>query len=144
SEDGKPVRVAKSAGLSVKETSPDRVAFTLDFELEGPGARKMTCSYAIDANGVTCEQSASAGDRFAFPLLGNDGAKDTTVKVADGSLNVSRQGGSMMIHVIAPHGIKLQPTGPRVPTHNGYVQAYVAPLPQDAGSVQYLMTLSPK
>lgn len=132
-----PQRAVTEAKLAV-EPAKDRAVFSIEYVLDGPGAREVLARYTISADGVSCEQSAGGGERrFVFPLLVNDAVRDTKIDIVDGGFTVSRVGGTLRVKTQK----KVSLAGPRIATHNGYVQAAIV----DCGdeTVRWHATLEP-
>jgi len=146
----------KDASLKVTENSPQRVAFTIHYELSN--ARAVEEDYSISADGVEGatrilgEPPAKA--RFVFPALVNDGARDTDVVIDRQGVQITRKGaplyksgvenpgGKMTVELVAPAGLQLSRTGPQLVTHNGYVQAISADLPSGTKEIRWKLKLA--
>ena len=151
--EAKPQRVVKKADLEIAQ-STDRAVFTIKYQLEGPGARDVEERYRVSSDGVECIQlvgdtkppSSAAPRQFAFPVLMNDGARDTRVDIEeDGkALRIARAGGILRFRSLQPLEVSLALTGPRIPTHNGYVQAATGSRAPAANDVaRWHVTLEP-
>jgi hypothetical protein len=137
-----------NAQLRVSEESPQRVQFSVAYEPQGAGALPVREDYLVTADGVEgTTQVSSNGSaiaaRVVFPALVNDGANDTQVKLETNHLSIRRDGGELDWQIIEPAGLTLKFEGPRIPTHNGYVQAAVADLPANTWEVKWRLTLQP-
>src|SRR5258705_345057 len=105
--------------------------------------------YTVSADGVE-GATRILGDakimatRIVFPALVNDGANDTKVTLDADRLEIERDGGALTWEVTSPPGLKLQIDGPRIPTHNGYVQAVHADLPTDGREAKWRIKLQGK
>ena len=141
----RPQRVIQQAGLEVG-MAPDRVSLTIAYELDGPDARDVEERYVLSGDGVRYTQvlgeSQAAPHRAVFPVLVNDGARETQVEVLQGeALQITRGGGVLRLESLDKNPPKLQLDGPRIPTHNGYVRAAVAPA--TGQEVNWRITLEP-
>jgi hypothetical protein len=141
-----PAHVA-AVDLKITGQSSDRVAFTLNYQLQGDDARPVEETYALSAAGV--EGTAHiAGDtppvacRVVFPALIFDGARPTDIAFDGNKLTITRKGGKLTWEIDAP--IQLQLTGPATVTHNGYVRAVAAELPAGVREVKWKLTLEPE
>ena len=141
-----PQRVVKETRLSmISGAAPDEAAFWIKYDLVGPGAKPIHCHYRISKDGVTCEDSGAWG-RWVFPVMVNDGARDTQVKIERGKLHVQRAGGALTLRL---EGATFQLVEPRIPTHNGYIKRAIVDLPQEPlpqgtiGAIHWQVTLEP-
>lgn len=146
----RPQRVVKRAEVIIDPSSDLGAVFMIRYDLEGPGARDVAERYEITADGVQCTQrfADDAGPvetaRFAFPLLVNDGARDTRVSLdPPGRLNVGGSGGELTLQILPPPELKFTLDGPRIPTHNGHVQAAVGTLDDPVTGIGWIVTLRP-
>ncbi len=153
--------------VALAEGSLPSVAFTLRYELERvkpravwpkdpkpeelrdilPGSKRVvTEQYTVSAEGVRRVdhvESAPAAQRFEFPAMVWDGARDIQPVAEDGKLVVHRAGGELTLVLTSPAGMKLTLVAPKLATHNGYVEAAVAPLAKADESVDWTVKLSP-
>jgi hypothetical protein len=124
-------RIVSSVNLDVRSSLRDRVEFELTYHLRSEGQRERTVreKYVLTPGAV--EQTSTVdGESGAFrahlPVLVSDGAADTAVELGDASVTVSQRGSVTSVQFdpadVIP-GVKLE--GPRVVTHNGYVQEAV-------------------
>ena len=138
----------KKAALKIESTD-DRAAFTISYQLDGSGAQPIVERYAISGDGVEASQMFGDGAkpvtsaRFAFPAMINDGAKDTEVSTEGSKLRVRRNGGELTVELKQPGDAKLLLAGPRVATHNGYLQAACADVQDPAAGVVWRARLEP-
>ncbi len=143
-----PQQFVERVDLDVKSASPDRTSFIVRYDLKGRGAAPVTELYSLTSEGVVVTSSvdAPAGTekRVQFPLLVSDGASDTNVQLAGNRFDVAVTGGSLRYELTSAPDAQFSLTGPRVPTHNGFVQAAVAPLPPDATEAVWRITLTPE
>ncbi|MGC4033892.1 MAG: hypothetical protein QM754_19600 [Tepidisphaeraceae bacterium] len=133
-EGGKPVA---AADLSVDSATSDKAAFTVIYKLGGKDGdgKTVTEQYALSSNGVelTAKASGITGPlAVRWPVLVNDGAKNTIVNTSANSVGVTFDNSTTL--VTFPAGMLAGPiivTGPRIEHHSGYVQAATAPLADD-------------
>jgi hypothetical protein len=123
--EAQPQRVVKSANVTINP-EPDRAVFQIEYDLDGPDAKKVLEQYIVSSDGVHVEQDVPDDDtRFVFPALVNDGARDAHVELGENELVITRGGGKLRLVGRNPP-MKFTLAGPRIATHNGYVQAAVA------------------
>lgn len=139
--------VVRAADLRVPAERPDHAAFTVRYELEGEGARPVEEEYRVSAAGVEIVTrlggaGAPAAVRAVFPVLVSDGAAETKVTTGGAQTRVSHAGATLTGEVLSPGGARLAQEGPRVPTHNGFVQAAVADLPAGTREVRWRLRLA--
>jgi hypothetical protein len=138
----------KKAEVKV-ESDDDRAAFTITYQLDGSGAEPIVSHYVVSADGVETSQKFGEGAkpvasaRFAFPALVNDAANDCQVVTEGSKLRVRRNGGGLAMELIQPKGAKLLLTGPRIATHNGYLQAACADVQDPGAGVVWRARLTP-
>jgi hypothetical protein len=124
-----------------KEFRPEQLR-----KVEKDSARVVMEKYTISSEGVACEQAvgmAPPQQRFVFPAMVWDGARDITPTISRGEMTVCRAGGELNLSIASPQGLKLALTGPKLATHNGYVQAAVAELPNAGEPVRWKVILQP-
>jgi hypothetical protein len=140
----KPQRVVKGAELQILQES-GKMSFMIRYELEGPGARPVSEHYELSEIGVRFGQKLGgdekANRRLFLPVLVNDGARDTETRAGGRKLSCRRSGGLLMWEVEAPMKLNLALDPPRVPTHNGHLQAATAQLPPGAAGFVSRITL---
>jgi hypothetical protein len=140
-EAAKAQRVVKSTKLNTGELKDGVLTLSIEYELAGPGGYSPVTTFHVSHDGVVVEDSGVWG-RWVFPALVNDGARDTQISAEKNRLRIVRAGGALTVETPEPMTLKL--TGPRVPTHNGYVQAAVAEFPtSEVGVVRWKLTLEP-
>jgi hypothetical protein len=135
----------KSATLTVTEQTPARVGFELVYSLGDKGAQVIE-QYRIDADGVTGTSTLhGAGDLAAtsvlFPALVNDGKEDTNIAIEPSRATIGLRGSKLTFEVTVPAGLPLKLVGPEVPSHNGYMQALAADLPDRQTEVRWHISL---
>ncbi|HVT91102.1 MAG TPA: hypothetical protein VHD56_19775 [Tepidisphaeraceae bacterium] len=126
--------------LSAVETSPDHSKFTLRYGSD------VLEQWTIDSDGAECVTRCLANSiavRFTLPALVSDGATDTNLKIDGSTLAIAREGGKLSVEILNPKPSEFALEGPRVPTHNGWVQKAVSDLKQ-AKEVQYRLRLTLK
>jgi hypothetical protein len=141
-----------AADLHVVEQSPQRIAFTLRYALDGPGARLLEEDYTITADAV--EQTARlpvprgttapTATRVAVPVLVNDGQRDFATLISGDRFTTRRPGGALTVQVVAPAGVQLKQSGESTASHNGVVQSVTAELPKAAREVRLRYQLVPE
>ena len=145
-EDATPAaQFVKDAELAVTAERPDRVAFTIKYDLAGDGARPMEESFVLTKDGVA-GASAIRGEKPAttralFPAFIHDGEKESPVNITGNKVTTQRGGATMTWEVVDPAGVKLELYGPQIVTHNGYVRAAVGELPNGATQLKWKLTL---
>jgi hypothetical protein len=137
----------KAAELEVNDEKPERISFTVKYELSGDGARPVEETFTITKAGVE-GTSAVQGDkpaatRVLLPAFIHDGEKAMDATVAGNRLTTRRGNGEMTWTVTEPSGVKLELIGPHVATPNGYIRAVVSELPNAATQVKWKATLQP-
>lgn len=141
-------QVVKDAALTVTEAKPARVAFAVQYELAGDGARPVEETFILTADGVEATSAVQgekpAATRALFPVMVNDGARDVAHAVSGNKITVRRPGGALTLEIIDPPGVKLELFGPHVATHNGYVRAAAGQLPGAATSFRWRLALQPE
>jgi hypothetical protein len=121
----KPQRVVKGVTVSVDPIG-ERASFQIKYELDGPDAAMVAQRYDVSPQGVECtEHVAGEACRFALPVLIDDGARRTEIKLTENYIAVTRAGGRLTVRGVNPV-MNLSLEGPHIPTHNGYVQAVVS------------------
>ena len=139
--------LVKEAALEVKSEKPDRVAFTVRYQLAGDGALPVEESFVITKDGVE-GTSAVAGEkpaatRVLLPAFVSDGEKEIPATVAGNKLTTRRGHGEMTWEITDPQKVTLELIGPQVATANGYIRAAVADLPSATPQVKWKATLKP-
>jgi hypothetical protein len=134
-----------SADLDAIDEPADHAHFTVTYNLVGEGARLVHEDYRVSRDGVQVgtwiEGEAPAHARVILPILVSDGARDTNVHLEAGRVVVRREGGTLTWEVLSPAGLNFTLDGPRVPMHNGWIQAATAELPAGAREVRWVMRL---
>jgi hypothetical protein len=142
-----PQQFVQNVDLDVKDANLKGVSFVVHYGLKGKGAAPVTETYALSSDGllmtVRAEGLGSVPQRVQFPVLVSDGADDSKVEISGNRLSVATSGGSLEYEVTSPADVKLTLDGPRLATHNGYVQAAVGPLPEGADGATWHIRLSP-
>jgi hypothetical protein len=140
-------QIAKAAELTVSEEKPQRVAFAVKYDLAGDGARPVEETFVITKDGVegtsTVAGDKPAATRALFPAFIHDGEKESEATAAGNKLTTRRGGASLTWQVADPPNVELKLLGPRVATHNGYVQACVGDLPNASPTLKWKLTLQP-
>jgi hypothetical protein len=129
----KPQRIVKKTDLKSEQDAQGGITLDIVYELEGPGARKVSEHYLIGDGRVFCEQIVEPHAqplRLAIPVLVNDGLRETEVKFEReaSAFTITRSGGLLKFSMRNPP-LRFSLQGPKLPTHNGYVQAAVAEIP---------------
>jgi hypothetical protein len=138
-------RIVKNAELAVSEEKPQRVAFTVKYDLSGDGARPVEESFIITKDGVEGTSAVAGNDkpaatRVLLPAFINDGEKEMDVTVAGNKLTTRRGNAEMTWTVTDPPGVKLELIGPNVATPNGYIRAVVGELPNATQLLKWQVT----
>jgi hypothetical protein len=133
----------KEVNLRVDHTSPDDVRFEVDYTLMNAGDRHVIEQYAISSGGVEVTSQLTSGSapsaiRLCLPALVNDGAGDTTVQTSPDGTEIANRGSRLVYKLEARPRLD----GPRIPCHNGYMQALIADLPNAGAVVRFHITLS--
>jgi hypothetical protein len=141
--------IIQSSDLDIILERPERVAFTLRSILKGSGTRTVDEAYTVAASGVDVRTvlggDIPASTRVVFPVLVSDGATDTRVAVYREHAEVRSAGTMLSWELLAPPaGSGLTFEGPRIPTHDGFLQALVADLPAGTREVRWRVRLRPE
>ncbi len=162
----KPEQATTRAELQVQEQSGERVRFSIKYDTAGDDARTIEEEYVITKGGVEGTQRIG-GDvpsavRVLFPALVNDAARATDIQIQKNKVTIARcgamtreigdpakswftkPGGVLKFELTGAADAQLMLTGPQVLTHNGYVQALVADLPDGMKEMKWKMTLEPE
>ena len=121
--------------LRVDRTSPNDAKFELDYALNAAGDQHTIEQYTINDSGVEMTDRLTGGPapsamRLRLPALVSDGATDTTIQTTGDSAAILNQGSKLTYKVLAPSaGVTLKLDGPRIPSHNGYMQAITTDVP---------------
>jgi hypothetical protein len=138
-------QVVKNAELVVKEEKPDRVAFSVKYDLSGDGARPVEESFVVTKEGVEATSSVAgdkpAATRVLLPAFVNTGEKDVEATVAGNKLTTRRGNAEMTWTITEPASVNLEMIGPQVAIPNGYIRAVVGELPSAAPQVKWKVTL---
>lgn len=141
-----PTDVVADARLTVDQHTPAALQFTLIYSLQGESALPVTETYALTPTAVEVTSQISgdpAATRVALPVLISDGVRMTHVTIDGPTLRVDRVGGSLTYELLEPAGLTLHLDGPKLISHNGYIQAAIADLPPGTKSVKFRITLEP-
>jgi hypothetical protein len=138
----------KSVDLTIHESTVQKVAFDLDYTLSGPeeDGRHLVEQYTLTSDGVDCTTQLIAATppvefRAQFPALVSDGAADTSITLAPGSLTIGNHGSTTAWTLRSTdESVPLELSGPRIVTHNGYVQRAIASV--GSASLHYHLKLS--
>jgi len=139
--------IVLGADLRIMEQTDDRVSFVIRYALDGDGARSVEEQYAVSREGVEYAarlpgRDKLPGTRFVVPVLVNDGSRATNVTLDNDRLSITRVGGTLTCELLAPSNISFKLDGPRVPCHNGWMQAAVAELPAGTREVRAKISLA--
>lgn len=139
-------RTVVSATLTEAPSGPGRVSFTVRYALNGDGARTVEEQYTISAGGVEVAsrfvgKSPPAQARLVLPALVSDGAQDVSLSVTTNRATANLASGQTIWEVLAPKNVALALSGPRVPSHNGWMQALTADLPPGTREVRWRVGL---
>jgi hypothetical protein len=140
--------VVVGADLHVWEQSPARISFLLRYALDGTNARPVEEEYTLTADGV--EQvtriggkSEPAATRVSVPVLANDGERSFDVRIEANRFTVTRDGGTLTCECVSPSDIRWTTSDRQFASHNGFVKAIVADLPNAAREVRLRYRLTP-
>jgi hypothetical protein len=135
--------VVASTDLAIQTQAPRRVSFNLTYHLLGAG--DVAESYSISPDQVEGKSelrgNRTGKTRVLFPVLVNDGSQDLPVKVSAGRITEKRDDSVLNWQIISPLDISLSVQGPRIPCHNGYMQAAIGDLPDKTGRFTWRLTL---
>lgn len=115
----------KEVKLAVVETTPERVRFTVRYELQRPGVRAVVENYELTPQQVrvAVEVEGKAPQlRVRFPAFACDGQSVSRITLDGGSVRVELNGSRQTFTVEAPKKVKLVSTGQWLTVRNGYVQ----------------------
>jgi hypothetical protein len=136
--------VVNSTDLSIQDESPQHVAFSLTYHLSGKGDCEVVETYSILGDqvdgmcGVSSDNSLKT--RVSFPSLVNDGSRDLAVETSPGRVVEQREDGILTWQVTSPPEVSVSLLGPRIPCHNGFMQAAAGDLPD--GIRQFIWRIS--
>jgi hypothetical protein len=134
----------KSANLSVSETSPTQVRFTVRYNLERPEAQAVVENYVMTPGQVrvTANIEGKASQlRVSFPALALDGRQASQIRVEGSKAIVGLNGSEEVFQIESPAGLTLHRSGELISTRNGYVEALEAEL--TGQRVTYTLTPQP-
>lgn len=139
-------RTVAGADVSVHAEQEDRAEFTILYGLRGEGSRRLEERYTVTETGVEVTVRLGSGTvpaatRILFPALVSDGAADTDLTLDGSHATIRHSGSTLTWEVLSPKGARLTAEGPRVPTHNGYLQALVSDLPAGTREVRWRLRL---
>lgn len=130
--------------LRVHRSEADRAVFTVAYHTSGEGSLRIEEEYTIHRSGVEVVvrlEGAPARTAVLFPLLVSDANADTNVTVAGGVAAVRHAAATLTWEVVAPQNVSLALDGPRVPTHNGFLRAAIADLPEGTRELRWRLRL---
>jgi hypothetical protein len=136
----------ESCELLDSDTTAGVVKFKLRYTLKS-AAGMIEQQWKIDSEGIDCSELVSPAaraveTRFIFPAMVSDGAKETKLSLDGSKFAIDRTGGSLAVQIVStPTKFALE--GDSIPTHNGFVRAAVAELPDAARIVRWRAKLSP-
>ncbi len=139
-----------SAALTVRQETPQRVEFSVRYELQGEGLRPVEEDYIVTTDGTVEVATRLGGDtppaqsRLVFPALMSDGARELGLLLDGSRAVISRPGGVLEWEVLSPAGLNVRLDGPRIPSRNGWMQAVMAPLPPGTREARWRLRLSPE
>lgn len=136
-------RTVASAALDAVHLETGRAAFTVRYALSGDGARPVEEHYTVSADGVEVISrtgGAVAPMRVVFPALVSDGAHDIPLTVTTNKATARLADGETTWEVLAPEHVTLALSGPRIPTHNGWVRALSADLPSGTREIRWRLS----
>lgn len=138
--------LTRHTDLEVQEEMPERVRCTLRYNLEGGAVTGLSEAYTISASGVEVTtrletKTPLAATRVLFPILVSDGATDLKVNLDGPQAQTHYAGATLTWEVVTPTQVHLGLEGPRVVTHNGYMQAAVAALPAGTQELHWRLHL---
>jgi hypothetical protein len=122
--------------------------FTLLYHPAGDGALDVEQSYTLTPSAVEITEQLPAdakidAARFAFPALINDGARMTTLTLAENQFTLHRIGGALTCQFLSPTNITFHIAPQSLVTHNGYIQPLLADLPPTTREIKYRLTVAP-
>lgn len=144
-----PLSQVLNAGLTVRQETPQRVEFSVRYELQGEGLRPVEEDYIVTADGTVEVATRIGGDtppaqsRLLFPALMSDGARELDLLLDGARAVISRPGGALEWEVLSPTGLNVRLDGPRIPSRNGWMQGVMAPLPPGTREARWRLRLSP-
>jgi hypothetical protein len=144
-----PRYIARSADLDISDETKDRVCFTMRYHLSGEDSREIEETYDITPQQIEYStrilgEPLPTKTRAIFPALVTDGANDLPVKAQGSRLIEEREGAVLTWEIVSPARTNLSLLGPRVPCHNGMMQAATADLPEGTREFKATITLSQK
>jgi len=130
------------AAVVVHETSPQKVSFTVRYEINRPQVRAVVETYDLTPERVRVKVEVDgAADKLLvrFPALAFDGQRASQILV-DGDTATVRLGASQQtFRVEMPEGVRLYRTGRWVRSRNGYLE----PIEGEVTGKQVVYSLTP-
>jgi len=130
------------AAVVVHETSPQKVSFTVRYEINRPQVRAVVETYDLTPERVRVKVEVDgAADKLLvrFPALAFDGQRASQILV-DGDTATVRLGASQQtFRVEMPEGVRLYRTGRWVRSRNGYLE----PIEGEVAGKQVVYSLTP-
>jgi hypothetical protein len=129
--------------LTVHAQTPQRVAFTVRYEVNRPTARTVAETYELTPTCVRVTASVDGTvDRLLvrFPALAFDGQRASRITVNGDTATVQLGESQQTFRVEAPKGVELRRTGRWVRSRNGYLE----PIEGEAMGNRVVYTLTPE
>ena len=115
----------KEVNLSVIETTPDRMRFTVRYVMQRPGVGAIVENYDLTPQQVrvAVELEGKASElRVRFPAFACDGQNASRITTERSSVRVELNGSRQTFMVESPRNVALRCTGQWLASRNGYFQ----------------------
>lgn len=129
--------------VEILEASPQRARFRVVYEGVPGGPARLLQDVSVEPEGVTIEdrvEGAQAGLRVELPALTTDGAEETGVALAGGTVRLSLRGASNEVSLLSPAGVFAR-TGETYDHRNGRVEILAAEVGGDV--TRYRLSAAP-
>jgi hypothetical protein len=115
----------KAVHLSTGDATPQRVRFSVRYELQRTGATAVVESYDLSPQQVSVAvevEGRISQLRVRFPAFATDGQNPARIITEGSTVRVELNGSRQIFSVQSPAKVELHPTGSLVPSRNGYFQ----------------------
>ncbi len=110
------------ASVSVTATAPDRIEFSVRYEIADAATRTVTESYQLSADSLVVSillEGSQDRWRLTFPAFVTDGKHRGDTRVANDAVMVKSGASAQSLRLLSPHDGKLERTGRIVEMRNG-------------------------
>lgn len=132
-----------SVALAVHEQTPQRVAFTIRYEVNRPVVQAVIETYELTPERVrvTAEVKGEVNSLLVrFPALAFDGQRASRITVSESTVTLRLDNSQQNFRVESPKGVVLRRTGKWVRSRNGYLE----PIEGEVKGNRVVYTLTPK